>query len=337
MQDIKDVYISPLPDSPYVKPFRLNYTQNGKQKNWDLLEVHDSVAIIVFNVTRKVMVMVKQFRPAIYYNSVSKEDRAKSTINTDKYPGSLGVALEMCAGIVDKNKSLDEIAREEVLEECGYNVEASDLSKVMSYRSGVGVQGSLQTLYYCEVTDDMKTNQGGGVDDEIIDVVEKTIPELEEIVSSPGPVASPPSCLFDLKSFIPKSQKSSLIQSGSGLADGHCHHHEEICNRRLDVRGARSERLNLNQVKSSSFRIEPGTFWFRSDALNHRSGSGPSEGRSWNLSRANQKIIFLSYLALLAPPEVYALCLGTGGTALFMALTLYIITNFPFATSPLWT
>lgn len=67
MEDLKDVYISPLPDSPYVKPFRFNYTQNGKEKTWDLLEVHDSVAIVVFNVTRKVMVFVKQFRPGIQY------------------------------------------------------------------------------------------------------------------------------------------------------------------------------------------------------------------------------------------------------------------------------
>lgn len=27
-------------------------------------------------------------------------------------------------------------------------------------RSGVGVQGALQTFFYCEVTDDMKTEQG---------------------------------------------------------------------------------------------------------------------------------------------------------------------------------
>lgn len=63
MEDLKNVYISPLPDSPYVKPFRFNYTQNGKEKTWDLLEVHDSVAIVVFNISRRVMVFVKQFRP----------------------------------------------------------------------------------------------------------------------------------------------------------------------------------------------------------------------------------------------------------------------------------
>ncbi|KOB64255.1 UDP-glucose pyrophosphatase [Operophtera brumata] len=63
MEDVKDVFISPLPDSPYVKPFRLNYTQNGKRKNWDLLEVHDSVAVVVFNITRRKVIFVKQFRP----------------------------------------------------------------------------------------------------------------------------------------------------------------------------------------------------------------------------------------------------------------------------------
>jgi UDP-sugar diphosphatase len=46
----------------------------------------------------------------------------------------LGIALEICAGIVDKDKPIDEIAREEVLEECGYNIELKDLQRIMSYR-----------------------------------------------------------------------------------------------------------------------------------------------------------------------------------------------------------
>ncbi|KAJ0173836.1 hypothetical protein K1T71_010985 [Dendrolimus kikuchii] len=202
MEDVKDVFVSPLPDSPYVKPFRLNFTQNGKEKNWDLLEVHDSVAIVVFNVTRKVMVFVKQFRPAIYYNAVAPEDRKSGTIDTQKYPASLGIALEMCAGIVDKNLPVENIAKEEVLEECGYDVPVKSLERITSYRSGVGVQGALQTFFYCEVTDDMKTESGGGVEDEIIDVVEMTIPEIEKYVSSPGPIPSPPSCLFALMWFL---------------------------------------------------------------------------------------------------------------------------------------
>lgn len=50
-------------------------------------------------------------------------------------PASAGVTYELCAGLVDKpNLSLEEIARQEVLEECGYDVPASKLKKITSYR-----------------------------------------------------------------------------------------------------------------------------------------------------------------------------------------------------------
>ncbi|KAI5634731.1 uridine diphosphate glucose pyrophosphatase [Phthorimaea operculella] len=207
MENVKDVYFSPLNDSTYVRPFRFNYTQDGRHKTWDLLEVHDSVAILVFNVTRRKVIFVKQFRPAVYFNSIKPEDREADKIDTDKYPASLGITLEMCAGIVDKNLSLEEIACEEVLEECGYKVQLKDLQRVLSYRSGVGVQGAEQTLYYVEVTDDMKSStDGGGVDDEIIEVVEMSIPEVEKFLletpPSAQPLASPPSCLFALMWFL---------------------------------------------------------------------------------------------------------------------------------------
>ncbi|XP_013193719.1 uridine diphosphate glucose pyrophosphatase NUDT14 [Amyelois transitella] len=220
MEDLTDVFLTPLPESPYVKPLRFNYTQNGKRKTWDLLHVHDSVAIIVFNVSRKVLVFVKQFRPAVYYNCISDEDRENSVIDTEKYPASLGICLEMCAGIIDKKLSIEDIAREEVLEECGYNVDVSQLQRVMSYRSGVGVQGALQTLFYCEVTDDMKVEEGGGVDEELIEIVEMNINEVEEYVSSPGPLTSPPSCLFAVMWFL--HHKANKFRKSYKLTCGEC-------------------------------------------------------------------------------------------------------------------
>lgn len=66
MDKVTKFYYSPLPeDSPYVKPFRFHYVQNGIGKNWDLLKVHDSVAIIILNKTRNTLVLVRQFRPGI--------------------------------------------------------------------------------------------------------------------------------------------------------------------------------------------------------------------------------------------------------------------------------
>ena len=64
MENIKNVRRGPLPnDSPYLQPFRLYYEQNGVEKNWDLLRVYDSVAIIIFNQSQNSLVFVKQFRP----------------------------------------------------------------------------------------------------------------------------------------------------------------------------------------------------------------------------------------------------------------------------------
>lgn len=44
----------------------------------------------------------------------------------------------------------------------GYNVSLESLECITSYNSSVGHAGSHQTLFYCEVTDAMRTKQGGG-------------------------------------------------------------------------------------------------------------------------------------------------------------------------------
>lgn len=70
----------------------------------------------------------------MYYNSIPAEDRQGPLIDTEKYPAKLGITLELCAGIVDKNKSLSEIAAEEILEECGYKVDHEKLERIIQFR-----------------------------------------------------------------------------------------------------------------------------------------------------------------------------------------------------------
>jgi len=59
---------------------------------------------------------------------------AASCIDTSASPPRLACTLELCAGIVDKDASLEEIAREELLEELGYDVPVSSLEKIVSSR-----------------------------------------------------------------------------------------------------------------------------------------------------------------------------------------------------------
>lgn len=130
--DIRKIKIGKYPiDSPWVKPVRIFYTQDGYEKVWDVVKSHDSVGIVVFNTTRKKLILVRQFRPAAYYACLP--DKVEE-IDLEQYPPSLGLTLELCAGIVDKDKPLVEIARDELREECGYEAPASAFTKIVTYR-----------------------------------------------------------------------------------------------------------------------------------------------------------------------------------------------------------
>lgn len=130
--DLHDVCVGMVPqDSPWLNTVRINYTQNGRRKQWDVIKSHDSVSLVVYNTTRKKLVFVKQFRPAVYYWSIpNKQDK----VDVDRYPAALGLSLELCAGIVDKNKPLVQIAQDELKEECGYEAPLSAFTHVLTYR-----------------------------------------------------------------------------------------------------------------------------------------------------------------------------------------------------------
>lgn len=207
MNHLSNICFKPLTNSIYMKPLTMCFNLNGKERTWDLLEAHDSVLIIIYNISRNVFVLVKQFRPAVYYYAVPPKERV-DTIDVNKYPAELGVTIELCAGIIDKNLTPIEIAREEVLEECGYDVDISNLHHIASYPSSVGSNGSKQTAFYCEVTDDMKVSEGGGVDDESIEVVEMTVSEVLNYISKKDMV-SPPSFLFGIYWFVHNKVKNN--------------------------------------------------------------------------------------------------------------------------------
>jgi len=70
---------------------------------------------------------------AVYFAGIPECDRER-TIDTSKYLPETGITLELCAGIVDKDLPLEEVAKIEVLEECGYDVPVSNLERIISYR-----------------------------------------------------------------------------------------------------------------------------------------------------------------------------------------------------------
>lgn len=131
MLDLHDVRVGKVPqDSPWLRNVRLQFTQDGQRKEWDVIRIHDSVCVIIFNASRKKLVFVRQFRPAVYYAFLPEK---QDVIDVERFPAKLGMTLELCAGIVDKEKPLVEIARDELREECGYEAPTSAFKEITTY------------------------------------------------------------------------------------------------------------------------------------------------------------------------------------------------------------
>ena len=64
-----------------------------------------------------------------------------------------GITLELCAGIIDKAKTPREIARMEILEECGYNVPLEKVEEVQNVLGSVGNSGGTLFMHYARVND----------------------------------------------------------------------------------------------------------------------------------------------------------------------------------------
>jgi UDP-sugar diphosphatase len=166
--------LAPIESSDYVDLKRVHYTQNGIKKAWDIAQVHDSVAILLYDQAKESFVLVKQLRPAVYLKN------------------NIGYTYELCAGIVDKELTLEEIAKEEIFEECGYDIPTNTLERITSFYTSVGFAGSVQTLYFAYVDDTQKVSEGGGVDIEEIEVIylpkseAKTFMYNEDIAKTPG-------------------------------------------------------------------------------------------------------------------------------------------------------
>ena len=143
-----------LKNPNFVKPILINYTHKGLQRTWEAVITHSSVSILLYHKDKDAFVLVKQLRPAV--------------LNANKVDGYM---YEMCAGIIDKDASDVQIAKEEVYEECGYDIPVQNLQKVSSFYTNVGISGAKQTIYYGELTDSMQVNNGGGLIEEDIEVI----------------------------------------------------------------------------------------------------------------------------------------------------------------------
>ena len=181
---IKNFKTNELKNTKFVHPVCITYNQNGKDKLWEAVKSFDSVAVLLYHEEKDAFLLVKQFRAPVYLNDESHL-----------------CTYELCAGIIDKEVSLAQIAKEEIDEECGYDVALESIEKITSFYTNVGVSGGCQSLFFATINESMKIHSGGGINDEEIDLMFLPLNKIEEFLYDESK-AKTPGLMFSFYWFL---------------------------------------------------------------------------------------------------------------------------------------
>lgn len=176
--------------SNFVKPLGIYYELDGKRRKWDMVTTHPSVGVVVYHRDMNSLLIVRQFRPPVY---VALQQEAEKLGKPS--PGlEAAFTYELTAGIIDKETSLQEIAADEVLEECGFRVDPADVKPLASYHAAIGFSGSRHSMFYVEVEDGQRVQgSGGGLEDtgESIEILALPLERAEEFIMDDTLAKSP--------------------------------------------------------------------------------------------------------------------------------------------------
>lgn len=148
-----------------------NITYNLTQRNGEIVqhkrEVYDrgnGATVLLYNRQKQSVVLVRQFRVATWVNG-----------NLD------GMLIETCAGLLDDDEP-EACIRKEAIEETGYQV--SNVRKVFQLYMSPGGVTEIVHFFIAEYDERLRQNNGGGVEDEDIDVLELPFMQAIEMIRS---------------------------------------------------------------------------------------------------------------------------------------------------------
>ncbi|CAM3067265.1 GDP-mannose pyrophosphatase NudK [Klebsiella spallanzanii] len=130
-------------------------------------EVYDrgnGATIMLYNRRKQSVVLVRQFRVATWVNG-----------NED------GMLIETCAGLLD-NDEPEACVRKEAIEETGFEV--GEVRKLFELYMSPGGVTELIHFFIAEYSDAQRANDGGGVDDEEIEVLELPFNKALEMMAN---------------------------------------------------------------------------------------------------------------------------------------------------------
>lgn len=148
-----------------------NITYDLTRQNGEVIrhkrEVYDrgnGATILLYNREKKSVVLIRQFRVAIWVNGNEN-----------------GMLIETCAGLLDDDEP-EVCIRKEAVEETGYQV--GEVRKVFELYMSPGGVTEVVHFFVAEYSDAQRANNGGGVEDEDIEVLELPFEQALAMVAS---------------------------------------------------------------------------------------------------------------------------------------------------------
>lgn len=139
-----------LSDNWYrLKKYSFDYLKEDGKIETQNREVYDrgnGAAILLYNSTKKTLILTRQFRLPTYLNANPN-----------------GMMIEVCAGVLDQDTPEDCIIRE-TMEETGYAIPKA--TKVFESYMSPGAVTEILHFFIAEYTDEMKIDKGGGLKEE---------------------------------------------------------------------------------------------------------------------------------------------------------------------------
>ncbi|MDF7757937.1 GDP-mannose pyrophosphatase NudK [Kosakonia cowanii] len=148
-----------------------NITYDLTRQNGEVIrhkrEVYDrgnGATILLYNREKQSVVLIRQFRIASWVNG-----------------NESGMLIEACAGLLDDDEP-EVCIRKEAIEETGYLV--GEVRKVFELYMSPGGVTEIVHFFVAEYSDAQRANNGGGVEDEDIEVLELPFEQALAMVAS---------------------------------------------------------------------------------------------------------------------------------------------------------
>jgi nudix-type nucleoside diphosphatase (YffH/AdpP family) len=157
-----------LSDNWYIlKKFTFDYQR--KDGSWETQEREaydrgNGAAILLYNRHKQAIILTRQFRLPTYING-----------------NPTGMLVEACAGLLDQDQP-EAAIRREAEEETGFKVK--EVQKIFEAYMSPGSVTEKLYFYIAQYNEADRINNGGGIEDEDIEVMEIPFPEAVQMVAN---------------------------------------------------------------------------------------------------------------------------------------------------------